>query len=106
MLYEFEAIDGSGERTEFEFPMTDAPPLDSVIEDKDKRKWRRVVSVPSQHREAFKPFASNSAYRHDPLAPRHDKDGRPVFNTKRELAEYERKQRDDPGRKTIFGDHR
>lgn len=100
-LYEFQATDGSGDRTEILFPMTQAPPLDSTVL-RDGREWRRVVSSLGGARVSFRPFASDSAYRGDPLAERYDNEGRPAFNTQAELDRYIQRQKDDSERKLEF----
>ena len=45
MIYEFENIDGSGERIERNIPMADAPPIGTTLVDAGKR-YVRVPSCP------------------------------------------------------------
>lgn len=100
-MYEFVRCD-DGERVEKFFPMQSAPALDAIV-DVDGHACRRVASVAGGS-VPFRPFASVSAPRWDPLAPNHDNKGRPLFNNEADLKRYERAQLDSDRDKVFLSD--
>jgi len=91
--YTFE--DDKGDHFEIGYPLADVPPLGAKIKGPNGRTIRRVPdfdsvqigarvgNVESSHR-----IVSQQVERWHSAAPRHDKSGRAVFNTKREVDEF------------------
>lgn len=85
-LYPFRADDG----TEIErlYPMREAPPLGTEIE-QDGKVYRRVVArMAGIQDRGFMPFVDMTVMDHHPAAPRVNKDGRPVFLSQREVNDF------------------
>lgn len=93
MRYEFQDTK-TGELVEVNFPMKDAPPIDSIIE--HEGRWlKRVPSLPADVAvDNFTPFSSIQLPLHDPAAPHHDPKGRPTFLTRQEVRDFSRATKD------------
>jgi hypothetical protein len=92
VLYEFERV-GGGEYATFDFPIGRAPKIGATIR-RNGRRYVRIPSspqVPSTNYHTKYSFMSRSLPK-DPgnkrgMYPRVDKQGRPLFASKREVSE-------------------
>lgn len=93
MIYEFVDVE-NGARVEVSLPMSDAPPIDSLIE--HEGRWlKRVASIPADVAvDNFTPFTSLQMPRNDPACRHHDAMGRPVFYTRDDVRHTEAATRD------------
>ena len=94
-MYEFEDL-ATGESVELFFEMQAVPSIGDEITH-DGRRLRRVFSrsVTATAKE-FTPFRAVSQAHFHPDAPRHDKDGVPVFHSQREVNDFTARNNDDP----------
>lgn len=92
-LYSFKNHD-TGEVLERFYRIDDRPCIGEVVED-GEQKLVRVVDQPRIAVSKDHCFAADSLNRWDPDAPRHDKSGRPVFHSKKEVNEYVASQEGD-----------
>lgn len=89
MRYEFLDLQ-TGDRVELDFPMSQAPPLDTILEH-EGRTLQRVVTNPAAigvHRSGghfFKPHVSDQIERWHPDAPAHTSDGRAIIGSREQL---------------------
>jgi hypothetical protein len=84
-LYDFQTE--SGEIIEAHFAMVNAPSIGETIEI-DGQPATRLVSKHHAQVHGIEPFVSRTLPKNDPRAPRHDKEGRAMFATQREVTEY------------------
>ena len=85
-MYDFETP--TGETVEHFFPMAEAPKIGQTVDIDGVACTRLMSDCQMSVSETIGPFVSRTLPRNDPRAPRHDKDGRPMFATKREVTEY------------------
>ncbi len=85
-VYAFE-MEGGGVEEHF-FTMKEVPPLEQFVELRAGVRGRRIFEPPQIQKPREYKFASHQVPRHHPAAPRHDKDGRACFESKREVQEF------------------
>ena len=78
----------AGQVSHMYFPVAEAPKFGSVVTDENGVLWTRVIDIPRVNGGQDHHFVSRSLPRWDPSAPRHDEQGRPQFDTKKEVTEY------------------
>ncbi|MHA7813256.1 MAG: hypothetical protein ACX94C_07700 [Phycisphaerales bacterium] len=99
---EYEFFNQDGEyRTAF-FHADDAPKIGEIIEHEGE-SLRRVPSLPGVT-AGFQPFASSSLAPNDPDAPHHDAQGRPSFQSEREVREFMARNNENPNKPKLAWD--
>lgn len=78
----------TGERVDLFQTMAETPPIGAVIEHEGRTLRKLAPGGVRAVDAAFVPFTSISQPRWDPAAPRHDRDGRPQFASRREVETY------------------
>lgn len=86
--YEFGLVGGT-EVIERYFPAAEAPALGSTIT-VDGKLYRRIISTGVQADVKNFAHVSHSLPRHCKGAPHYDKEGRPAFQSQREVQEFAR----------------
>lgn len=90
---EYEFYNEDGEYRSVFFHASEAPSIGQIIEHEGE-SLRRVPSRPGLT-VGFQPFTSATLPPGDPLAPHHDAQGRPGFQTEREVRQYIRRRNDN-----------
>ena len=99
--YPYEDVE-TGETVDLFRTMAEADSIGAVIEH-EGRKLRRLASQGVGTIDAgFHPFTSISQARHDPDAPRHDAQGRPQFQSKREVQDFLAKKNARGGKELVW----
>ena len=81
------------------YPLADMPRIGDTVEE-NGRKFVRIVDLPRIASVRDYHFTAKSLPRWDPAAPRHNEQGQPLFDSKKEVTEYVASQEGD----TTYGE--
>jgi len=98
-IYEFFNIDGEYREVFFNGNDPDLPSIGQIIEHEGE-SLRRIPSIPGA-KVGFRPFASRSLAPGDPDASSYDREGRPVFQSERDVREYMARNNSNPTKRKL-----
>jgi len=92
----YSAFNEDGEYREAFFKMGDAPGIGEIF-DYEGESLRRVPDLPGVQM-GFKPFVSHQLAPNHPGASKYDREGRPAFDTERDVREFLARNNDSGGK--------